>query len=338
MLDFPKQFYPLSEVSPLNIFKRFLAVSAICLTLVGCGDSESDNPFQAIGDSVTRVSHEAWNTYNLYRYDTGGVWNPVVSRGDIVADLPAIGDRPVIILHGLGSEIRSGRFNALADSLRSSGATSVFGFEYDSLEGIVENAGFFVDAMTVLTDAAPNTQWTVVGHSMGSLVARQALENGIPFDVAAGSRAVFVAGPHLGSPVANALQEDDPDVVQSLLADAVLYAELEFRNLDTSRVNVDGDEQGFSDLRTDSPVLAELNANIADHPQFEYRTIAGNFKDGNYAAINDRLGVDTDDGLVNVESANALIGQVDTAVLNFDHSTLVEANEALVQIALFAGL
>ncbi len=321
----------------LNILQRLVAISAICLTLIGCGDSSSDNPFDSINDSVQRVEHVNWDTYNLYRFEPGGVWAPVVSRGDVIADLPAIGNSPVIILHGLGSEINAGRFNALAESLRSSGATSVFGFEYDSLDGIVKNGGFFADAFSILTEAAPNTQWTVVGHSMGALVARQTLENGIPFDVAAGSRAVFVAGPHLGSPVANAVQEEDPDVVQNALSVLVLNSKMEFRNVDTSRVRVDGFEQGFTDLRTDSAALAALNANIADHPQFEYRTIAGNYKDGTYAALNDRLGVDTDDGMVDVESANALIGQVDTSLLNFDHSTLVEANDALVQIALFAG-
>ena len=320
-------------------FLQLLLTSALCLAFVGCGDSsDNNNPFQSINDSVSRVQHVSWDTYNLYRYEPGGVWAPVVSRGDVIADLPNIGARPVIILHGLGSEINAGRFNALADSLRSSGATSVFGFEYDTLDGIVKNGGFFSDALTVLTSASPNTQWTVVGHSMGALVARQTLENGIPYDVGAGSRAVFVAGPHLGSPVANAVQEDDPDVIQGALSSLVLNSKMEFRNIDTSRVRVHGTEQGFTDLRTDSVALAALNANVADHPQFEYRTIAGNYKDGTYAALNDRLNVDTDDGMVTVESANALIGQLDTSLLNFDHTSLVEANEALVQIALFAGL
>ncbi len=320
----------------MKTFFRFLAASAICLTLVGCGDS-SENILQPINDSVSRVDHVSWDTYNLYRFENGG-WAPVVSRGEEIADLPNIGERPAIILHGLGSEINGGRFNALAESLRSSGATSVFGFEYDTLDGIAKNGGFFADAFSVLTDASPNTQWTIVGHSMGALVARQTLESGIPFNVGAGNRAVFVAGPHLGSPVADALQEDDPDVIQDGLTTLVLNGKMEFRNIDTSRVRVFGSEQGLTDLRTNSAALAALNADVNDHPQFEYRTIAGNFKDGTYASLNDRLNVDTDDGLITVASGNAAIGQVDSSLLNFDHSGLTTANEALVQIALFAGL
>lgn len=322
----------------LNILRKLLTLSALCALVIGCGDSDTSNPFDPIQESVQRVEHVSWNSYNLYRFEPGGVWAPVVSQGDIIADLPAIGARPAIIVHGLGSEINAGRFNALADSLLSSGATSVFGFEYDTLDGIVKNGGFFADALGILTNADPTTQWTIVGHSMGALVARQALENGIPLDIAAGSRAVFVAGPHLGTPVANAIQEEDPDIVQEALSILILNSEMEFRNVDSSRVRVSGLEQGFTDLRTDSAALAALNANVLDHPQWEYRTIAGNYKDGTYAALNDRLGVDTDDGLVEVESANALIGQLDTSLLNFDHSSLVEANEALIQIALFAGL
>lgn len=321
----------------LSASRLLLALFALFL-VSGCGDSSEDQvagPDQPTGG---RTFYQNWNTYNLYQYQNGG-WNLVISQGNFVAALPALGDRPVVIVHGLGSDIFSGRFNALATGLQQSGATAILGFEYDTLDSVNKNGGFFLEAMSLLTDQAPGTTWRIAAHSMGALVARVALESGVPLNVAAtGNRAVLVAGPHTGSEVAEELQ-DRNDLVGEALGDLVVNDRLEFRNVDRTPVAVTGLEQGFTDLRRDSQFLANLNFEAANkHPQFTYLTLAGNDRSTDYETLNRVLGVFADDGVVNVDSANApVIGAVNSAVLDFDHSAIVESLDPIVAILSFLG-
>lgn len=315
-------------------------LALLCLFLIsGCGDSanSNDNPAYSEAPSGGRVAHVNWSTYNLYSYQDG-VWVPVISRGAVIDEFPIIGDRPSVIVHGLGSDIRSGNFDNLADGLVASGSSAVFGFEYDSLDSIAKNGGYFFEALTALTEESPGTDWRIAGHSMGALVARVAMENEVPLDVAEGSRAVLVAGPHTGSEVADELQ-DRGDVVGEALGDLILNGRLEFRNVDGSLVNVTGDEQGFTDLRLGSQFLQTLNFEAANHhPQFPYLTLAGNDRGDDYEALNRVLGVFADDGVVNIDSANApVIGAINSEVLGYDHSAIAEAPEAVAAILSFLG-
>lgn len=323
--------------------KRLLLLSLAFLSLVlsGCGGSDPldlDDISLDPGGSGGRVAHVNWDTYNLYVFQNGG-WNPVIQNGQRVADIPALGDRPTIVVHGLGSDIFSGRFNALATSLQQSGATAIFGFEYDSLDSIAKNGGFFEDIFGTLAEQSPDLTWRVVGHSMGGLVVRSAFESGTVFDAAEmGNRVVLAATPNLGSPIAVELT-DNPDVVGQALADLVLNGDMEFRNSDGQPVEVEGTEQGFQDLRPDSPFLASLNFEAANaHPQFDYRTVAGNERGSNYEALDRVLGVFADDGVVDISSANSPnIGALDSAVVPYDHSQIVESLDALVVILTFLG-
>ena len=312
----------------------------LLITTQGCGGVDFvEETFNSVQQTVTREPYVEWNTYNLYRFD-GENWLPIIKGGVQVAEVPAVGERPAIILHGLGSDIASGRFNILATGMRDSGVTAVLGFEYDTLDSIEGNGNLFLEAMGLVTEANPGKSWRIAGHSMGTLVARVALESGIPLDVAeTGNRAVLVAGPHLGSEIADEVQAR-PNLFQEVLQLMVLNGKMEFRNLDGSRCSVDGQEQGFTDLRTDSAFLTGLNFEAANHhPQFPYRTVAGNRRGTDYEALNRLLGKYLDDGVVDVESANAeVIGQVQRAVGNADHTTIVEQDEAVVQILQFLGL
>lgn len=313
----------------------------LCLFLIsGCGDSSNDevaNPNQPNPPSGGRVAHSNWNSYNLYVYQNGS-WNPIMSLGNEVGVMPAIGDRPAIVVHGLGQDIRSGRLNALANGLVQSGASSVIGFEYDTLDSIAKNGNLFLEAFGYLTEQAPGTTWRIAAHSMGALVTRVALESEIPLDVGEGNRAVFVAGPHTGSEVAEELQ-DRSDLIGRALGDLILKGRLEFRNADGSLVAVSGQEQGFTDLRRDSQFLTTLNFEAANrHPQFAYLTLAGNARGDEYEALNRILGVYAADGVVNVDSALApVIGAINSAILGYDHSRIVEAEEAIVAILTFMG-
>jgi pimeloyl-ACP methyl ester carboxylesterase len=321
-----------------KLLTTLLAVFSL-FAVSGCGGSDNDDPVtDPVGGSSGRVAHVNWNSYNLYAYQNNA-WTPVITQGAVVGTFPAIGDRPSLLIHGLGSDIVSGRFNALANSLQQSGATSVFGFEYDSLDSVAKNGNFLIEAIGALTEENPGQTWRLMGHSMGALVARVALESGIPFDVAAtGNRAALVAGPHLGSEIAVELQ-DNPDLIGQALGDLVVNGQLEFRNADGQLVSVSGQEQGFTDLRPDSAFLATQNFEAANkHPQFEYRTVAGDDRGTNYETLNRVLGVFADDGVVDISSASAaVIGPLDSAIVDADHSTIVEALDPIVVILTYLG-
>jgi hypothetical protein len=318
-----------------------LLLGLLCLSLCGCGGSDNfiDNTVSSVKQTVTRVPHVEWNSYNLYGFQNGA-WVPIISQGDLVGAIPNLGTRPALIVHGLGSDIASGSFDDLAISMQQSGVTSVLGFEYDTLDSIDGNGNLLIEAIGLLTEGNPGLQWRIAAHSMGTLVTRVALESGIPFAmVPTGNRAALVAGPHLGSEVADEVQAR-PNLFQEVLQLLVLNGKMEFRNANGARVAVNGQEQGFTDLRTDSVFLARLNFEAANHhPQFQYRTMAGDVRGGDYEALNRLLGVFLDDGVVDVSSANAtVIGQVEAAIGDADHSAIVENPGAILQILTFLGL
>lgn len=320
--------------------KVLLALLSLFL-VAGCGDSSEDSTAtQQPGEQPSggRQAHVNWNSYNLYQFQNG-TWTQLIARGELVGALPALGERPVVIVHGLGSEIFNNRFNALATGMQQSGATAIFGFEYDSLDSVAKNGGFFLDAMSLLAEQTPGTTWRIAAHSMGALVVRSALESQVPLNVApTGNRAVLIAGPHTGSEVVEQLQ-DRNDLLGEALGDLVINGRLEFRNVDRSPVAVSGTEQGFTDLRRDSGFLANLNFEAANkHPQFAYLTLAGDARSTDYETLNRVMGVFADDGLVNVDSANApVIGAINSAVLDFDHSAIVESLDPVVAILSFLG-
>lgn len=327
--------------------KTVLHITLFLLTLVasGCGGSDPLDSFnntfnsvsQSVTETVTRVEHVNWNSYNVYRYDSGN-WVPVISQGDVIG-LPSLGARPAMIVHGLGSDIVSGRFDDIADGLQQVGATVILGFEYDTLDSVSKNGSFLIEALNLLTDNDPGRQFSIVGHSMGTLVTRVALESGLPFDIAeTGNRAVLVAGPHLGSEVAEAIRAR-PNLFQEVLQLLVLNGNMEFRNSDGRRAAVDGQEQGFADLVPGNDFLTELNFEAANHhPQFEYRTVAGNNRGADYQAIARLLGVFEDDGVVDVSSANAgVIGPIASTVGSGDHTTITTNPVAIQKILEYLG-
>lgn len=312
--------------------RRWSALLALaCLFLTGCGNSIDDIALDLTPDEGY-VAHQSWGGYRLYRYDSGS-WRTVVDLSAVNEQTPVLGERPVIVLHGLGSRIDTGRFSVLADNLLANGATSVFGFEYDSLDPIESNGTHFRNALTFLTQNEKNRAWRFVGHSMGALVARSAFESGFTFDMdSTNNIACFPAGPHLGSPIAAQLSGSSQDIVDRALQDAVLNGELDFRNADNTPVKVTGDEPSFAQITPNSAFLNALNLNVS-HPQFSYRAMAGNERGDELEALNRILGVFADDGLVNVESANAaVIGPVQTDVVPYDHTEIVNEQPSILVI------
>lgn len=316
--------------------RSFLILLAIVVfSLNGCSDV-----VESLGtDTNSRVTHQSWGSYNLYQYANGG-WNLIVDLGQPVGAVPALGERPVVVVHGLGARI-IGTFDGLAQNLLANGATAVFAFEFDSLDPIEKNGAFFGQALDYLTTREANRTFRFVVHSMGCLVVRTQFENGEVYAMeASGNQASLVAGPHEGSPVATALQSGDRSVAQAAVAQLVLNGELLFFNSNGQPVNVTGDEPVFAQLVPGSDFLQQLNSEAAQrHPQFVYRTMAGTQRGLDYQVFAQLIGVFADDGIVNISSANsALIGQDQTVEAPYNHTTVIQEQAPQLVILRQIGL
>lgn len=321
---------------------RHLYLLLLTLFLVaGCGnDNPITNAVNNVSDGLTdtfgTATHRAWGSYNLYYYQNG-TWNRIVTLGQANGPIPDLGSRPVMVVHGLGSSIRSNKFNPLAQALMANGATGIVGFEYDTLEGIASNGQLLTQAYNQINQNQPGKTWRHVAHSMGSLVSRSCFENGQLLPIAlSGNKAVFVAGPHTGTPIADAIG-NDPDAFRSALQYLVFNNIMEFTNSDGTNVAVSGKEQGFVDLRDNGVFTTGLNIGAASkHPQWEYRTVAGDRRGPDFETIDALLKVFTDDGIVNTGSANnPVIGQLEFATVGQDHSSIIDSSPGIPVIIRF---
>lgn len=285
---------------------------------------------------LSRPAHTNWSSYNLYVF-TNGSFQKVLDQGQPVpgTSIPAPGDRPLMIVHGLGSNIP--RFQDAATYLRANGNfTTIYGFEYDTLSGLAPIGPMLQDAYNRLDNGA-GLNWFHLAHSMGCLVSRQAFESASSPNYSS-NRVVFAAGPHLGSQAINVLQ-GSLSISQQFVRYMVVNEVLDFTNADGTPCQVDLQDQGFSDLAVGSSALATLNQNAAgNHPQESYRTLGGNDRGLEYDFADFVMGTYLDDGLVNLSSANpgALIGALDSAVVPESHSSIVEdASNSLPKILQF---
>jgi hypothetical protein len=273
-------------------------------------------------DFLNRPAHVNWPSYNLYVFQNGA-FNKVVDQGTTIGNIPAPGARPLMIVHGLGSNTI--RFTDAATYLQSQGPfTQIYGYEYDTLSAI-STTGPRLNTAYELIESNPNSQWTHLGHSMGTLISRVAFEDGTPPPYQSNS-VVFAAGPHLGSSAINKLQSS-LNIFQKLVRYLVVNDVLDFTNADGTPCAVDVNDAGFTDLAVGSTALNTLNTNAAqNHPEETYRTLGGNDRGLEYDAADFILGVYLDDGLVDLPSANpgATIGAVKSDVVPESHSTIVE--------------
>jgi hypothetical protein len=298
---------------------RLLLTLFTVITLTGCG---ADDAPDFIVDPLNDLpDHQYWRSANAYRFENGN-WNRFITLGQ-VSFTPTLGDRPVILVHGLGGSIIDNDFGPLAAFLLQTNlATDVIGFEYDSQDSIPTNGDFLRSMIGTLAAQNPDRTFTIIGHSMGGLVARAAIQGGTLPIAATGNNLITLGTPHLGSPIASAIQ-DTTDLPQRTAVLSILN-DGGFRNSDGTPSEVDIYSPGITELRPESTVLQSLNANIGNHPQFNYFTIAGTAQ-GDLAFANTVFGVSTDDGLVTVESANtALLNQVGTAAVPVEHTDLDE--------------
>lgn len=279
------------------------------------------------------VPHQNWGSWNGYLFRPAakgqispGAFEQIVFQGQLRSSgLPDLGDHPLVVVHGLGSSIQGKTFNALAQVLADQGAaTSILGFEYDSLDQIQSNGAYLRQALQLFgQNARSPLQWNFVAHSMGTLVTRSAIEQPGPAGLPGPTgRAIFLCGPHLGSGVIDELQRRN--LLGDLLSILTVHALMDFRNRDGQVCRVENREAGLDDLRTDSPFLAALNASAASrHPSTTYYTLAGRRRRSllEQCAVIFRL--QFDDGVVNIASANFPgLGQRRSQLLEADHLTV----------------
>ncbi len=285
---------------------------------------------------LSRPPHTNWPSYNLYAFQNGS-FVKVIDQGQTIgaSPLPTPGSSPLMVVHGLGSDIA--HFQAAASYLQQTGAYSqIYGYEYDTLAGLQNVGPRLVQAYnTVETDSS--SQWHHLAHSMGTLVSRTAFESeqSLPYT---SNQVVFAAGPHQGASIINALQ-GNLSLFQRFVRYLVVNEAMDFTNADGTPCQVDITAQGFNDLASGSATLAALNTNASSrHPKEAYRTLGGNAPGLKFDLADYLIGVYPSDGLVDLSSANpgSLIGAVDSAVVPTSHTDIVlDTNTALPKIQSF---
>jgi pimeloyl-ACP methyl ester carboxylesterase len=265
--------------------------------------------------------HLAWGSYNVYAFSSGA-FHKIISLGGPIAALPDLGAHPAVIVHGFGSSIHKGEFDALAASMLQNGlATGIIGFEYDTLDSVAHNGAFLNDAIDQFK-AQGIKKWHIAAHSMGGLVSRAFLEQTAHDGIATtGNRLVTICTPNTGSPIANKLVSN-LDLFQRIIRYFVLNNILDFTNADGQRCQVPLDSPGIADLENGNAYLASLNASADEnHPEASYFAIGGDGLTLEFVVLDVLVGVTTQDGLVTLPSAIDIpLCYADAAVLLVSHT------------------
>lgn len=264
---------------------------------------------------LARPDHVDWPSYNLYSFENGA-FQKVIDQGQVIGTLPTPGSRPLMVVHGLGSNIPN--FDSTVTALPAGDFTSVVGFEYDTLSALSTTGPRLRQAYNLLEGTA-GRDWHHLAHSMGCLVSRQGFENGgsLPYNT---NNVVFAAGPHLGSKIVNALQGSQ-STFENFITALVINNIMDFKNADGTPCKVGLTDAGFNDLAEGSAALTALNTGAAgNHPKETYRTLGGNARGLAFDAVNALVGVFLDDGFVDIPSANATtIGAVESQSVPDNH-------------------
>ncbi len=274
--------------------------------------------------------HVNWGSYNGYYFNpASGKFEEFIHLGQVTGTVPNLGPNPMMVVHGLGSNIRKQEFAPVTQFLLDKGIiTGAVGFEYDTLDSITANGGYLAQFYAEMAKVNPGATWRHYAHSMGCLVSRECIENNTLPIAATGNVTAFLCGPHTGSGVINILQ-GSLSLFQEFTAFIVMNDVLDFTNSNFERCQVSAQDPGFQDLADGSPVTGALNQNAAQHhPQFTYNTMAGDDRGLEFDLLDDIIGQDFDDGLVDIASANfSGLGQKSAELAPVSHITAVTSAE-----------
>ena len=287
------------------------------------------NGCSAVSQRVGTYCREKVERARADQEKTWGLWLP--------KDFDA--RRPVVVcVHGLDST--PGVFGNLTPLLEREGLQVAY-FSYPSDGAIRASAERFADEMDALREAFPNLRVHVIGHSMGSLVARAYIEGDrydMPID-----RFIAIAPPNYGSPWTR----------ERFVLEFNEQYWLWRSNPEWSPIWMftDGNGEAADDLKPGSEFLRELNAGPR-RDSVRYTIVQGDhhvlnrFYANGLARVNRTLpqrnwwglrqtracvektesallaAVSDTDGVVPLESAT-LAGVEDVVRLHGDHNTLV---------------
>jgi len=79
-----------------------------------------------------------------------------------------------VLVHGCNGS--SGRFRSLAQLYAFHGQQAIC-YSYDDRNSLIDSSNKLISALNKLANSINNTNMSIIGHSMGGLVARKALEN-----------------------------------------------------------------------------------------------------------------------------------------------------------------
>ncbi len=154
----------------------------------------------------------------------------------------------VVVVHGWNSE--GERFDPLLRQLKDSGHTTAV-FDYPNDQPVADSAERFSQELRNVAKERPDLRLAIVGHSMGGLVAREAIENP-KLDPGNVERLIMVATPNHGSELARIAFAVDFWQFASDLKDKSTLRSF-FSSIE------DGLAEATHDLRPDSVFLTTLN-------------------------------------------------------------------------------
>lgn len=167
-----------------------------------------------VGATVDAVGAGAGRKTDALHAFANAVWDDERTRGGMSLRAPSGASasftdptgRLVVLVHGLGQTERS--WTPLTAALADSSSTPVL-VRYDSGRSVADNAAELAGLLEEATVSASVEEISLVGYSMGGLVARKALDIGRTSGQGwAGSvrHLVTIAAPHLGSPIEKAVR------------------------------------------------------------------------------------------------------------------------------------
>jgi pimeloyl-ACP methyl ester carboxylesterase len=172
----------------IGAWLRKVVVLACIVTVAGCASTTGPPPEPGhIDNSNLPVANLALNIPGL---------GPCTDNPDRTLHLDST--QPVVVLaHGCFAS--AGRFRSLAQVFAFHGQQSVC-FSYDDRDSLTVSATQLVTAIDELAIHMQNRQLTVIGHSQGGLVARNAFtkERGQPLVAELDLRLVTISSPYAG--------------------------------------------------------------------------------------------------------------------------------------------
>jgi len=237
---------------------RGLSALLLCLALLS----------PAVAAAEERSAKAGWREFALNCMDRMGAGNGRREYGlhfDKDIPLAAPAEELVVVVHGFHSD--RWHVEQISKCIRDDGRPHAV-FEYPNDQRVADSARLLSRELRRLNRSAPGCDVSLVTHSMGGLVAREAIENP-KLDPANVTRLIMIAPPNHGSQLADC---------NCPLVDAWEYVVSSKRRKKAGLIYgaiEDGLGEAAHDLKPDSPFLTRLNARPRN-ANTQYSILLGN--------------------------------------------------------------